>query len=125
MTLPDRFYPFANEVNGRRIRGIRSYKKAVACALQKNGVGRLGYKLMVYRQIFHFIGSILFIIFATLVSKEIFGSEVSLYFLLVTAIVALTYQEFYVHPRRYGQRIRKSLLDWFFWVIPMLVYIFY
>ncbi|MBP9710905.1 MAG: hypothetical protein KBD50_01435 [Candidatus Pacebacteria bacterium] len=123
-TLPDRFYPFANDINGRRIRGIRSYKKAVQRALKKNGVGRLGYKLMVYRQTFHFIGSLLFIVFATLISQDLFGSEAALYALLCMAIIALTYQEFYLHPRKYGQRVKKGVIDWCVWIAPMLVYIF-
>jgi hypothetical protein len=122
VTLPDRFYPFANEINGRRIRGIRSYKKAVAHALKKNGVGRLGYKLMIYRQTFHFIGSVLFIVFATLISQDLFGSEAALYVLLCMAIVALMYQEFYLHPRMYGQRAVKGVVDLFSWVTPIVAY---
>lgn len=126
VTLPDRFYPFANEINGKRIRGMRSYKKAVARALRKNGgMGRLGYKLNMYRQAFHFAGSILVIVIATLLSDRFLGSEVALYVLLFMAIAALTYQEFYLHPRRYGQHIRKGALDWLVWVTPILVYLFY
>lgn len=125
ITLPDRFYPFANEINGRRIRGMRSYKKAVTRALRKNGVGRLGYKLIMYRQAFHFIGSIIFITLATILSDRLLGSEAALYFLLFVAIAALTYQEFYLHPRRYGQHFRKGAVDWLVWVTPILVYLFH
>ncbi len=125
ITLPDHFYPFKNEVNGRWTRGIRSYKKEVARAQKKYGVGRLGYKLTLYRETFHFMGSILFILLATLLSKSLFGSDAALYFLLYAAIAALTYQEFYVHPRRYGQHFKKGMLDWSFWVVPMLVFLFH
>ncbi len=124
ITFPDRFYPFANEINGRRIRGIRSYQKAVSHALRQNGPGHLGYKLVLYRQVFHFIGSVLVIVLATELSRDFFGSETALYVLLFTAIAALTYQEFYVHPKRYGQRFRKGLIDWSVWVVPMMVYLF-
>ncbi len=122
VTLPDRFYPFANEINGRRIRGMRSYKKALKIAFKKNGVGRLGYKLEVYRQTFHFIGSVLFIIFATLISQDLFGSEAALYVLLCMAVVALMYQEFYLHPRMYGQRTVKGVVDLFSWITPIVAY---
>ena len=124
VTLPDHFYPFANEINGRRIRGMRSYQKAVARALKKNGAGRMGYKLTLYRQTFHFAGSIIFIVLATFLAKNFFGSEVALYFLLYTAIVALNFQEFYLHPKRYGQHLKKGVIDWSFWVLPILFYIY-
>lgn len=124
ITFPDRFYPFANVVNGRRLRGIRSYQQAAARALRKNGPGKIGFKLVVYRQTFHFAGSILFIAVSTLLARELFGSEAALYVLFYAAIAALTYQEFYVHPRRYQQRLGKGLLDWSFWVVPMLLYLY-
>lgn len=124
VTLPDHFYPFKNEVNGRWVRGVRSYTKAVARAHKKHGVGRLGYKLTIYRETFHFAGSVIFIGLATFVSNSFFGSQTALYILLCAAIAALTYQEFYLHPRRYGQQVKKGILDWSFWVLPMLVYLF-
>ena len=125
VTLPDHFYPFANEVNGRWVRGIRSYKKALAKAVRKNGPGRMGYKLTLYRQGFHLLGSVLFILFAALVSKDLLVNDAALYFLMCAAIAALTYQEFYFHPRRYGQRLKKGVIDWSFWVVPMLIYLFH
>src|SRR3989344_7765710 len=112
LTLPDRMYPFACEVGGEWVRGRRSYEQAAARALENYGLGRLGYKLMLYRELFHFAGSILFIISATLISKILFGSEVALYVLLAAAIMALSFQEFYVHPKHYGQRARKGVIDW-------------
>ena len=125
VTLPDHLYPFKNEVDGKLRRGIRSYKKAVAKAQRKYGPGHLGYKLSLYRETFHFAGSLLFIVLATLVSKDFLGSEMALYVLLYAAIAALTYQEFYVHPKRYGQHLKKGIVDWSFWVLPMLFFLFH
>ncbi|MBC7836197.1 hypothetical protein H7X87_00250 [Acetobacteraceae bacterium] len=124
VTFPDRFYPFACKANGQWVRGRRSYERAVARALKKHGVGRIGYKLTLYREVFHFVGSILFIVGATVISQNFFGSDAALYFLLYAAIVALTFQEFYLHPKQYSQHFRKGILDWFVWVVPMLIYIF-
>jgi hypothetical protein len=124
VTLPDRFYPFRNEIGGRWVRGRRSYEQAVARSLKRYGRGRIGFKLVLYRQVFHFIGSVIFLALAAALSKDIFGTDTALYVLLVAAILALTYQEFYVHPRKYGQHTPKGLADWFTWVMPMLLYVF-
>jgi hypothetical protein len=79
---------------------------------------------MFYRELLHFLGSILFIVSATLISEDLFGSEIALYVLLGAAIIALSYQEFYLHPKLYKQHVRKGLIDWFTWVMPMVTYVF-
>lgn len=124
ITLPDRLYPFACEIEGRFVRGRRSYEQAVAHAFKTYGPGRLSYQLLLYRQTFHFVGALLFITSAGLFSKALFGSDTALYVLLASAIIALTFQEFYVHPRRYGQRTQKGMADWLTWVAPMMAYLF-
>ena len=111
LTLPDRLYPFSCNIGGHWVRGRRSYERAVALALRRYGVGRLGYRLTLYRETFHFTGSLLFIFLAAWLSKNFFGSEGALYVLLASAIVALSYQEFYLHPKRYGQHLRKGIAD--------------
>jgi hypothetical protein len=122
-TIPDYLYPFACEIEGRWVRGRKSYLQALNHAFDTYGPHRLGYKLTVYRAGFHFLGAVLFIIFSAIVSKKLLGSEIALYILLVAAIVALFIQEFHSHPKRYGQSKQKGWLDWLTWTIPMLVYI--
>lgn len=124
ITFPDRMYPFAVKIRGKRVRGRRAYELAVRRAIRRYGLGRIGYRLTIYREVFHLLGSILFITFATLLSKDLFGSEIAVYVLLGAAIVALAYQEFYVHPKHYGQHLFKGVADWLTWVVPMLVYLF-
>ena len=125
MTLPERLYPFASEVGGQLVRGKRSYERAVARALEAHGFDRLGYKLVLYRGTFHFFGSVVFIVLATLVSKELFGSERALYVLLIAAVAALSFQEFYLHPKWYAQPVGKGVLDWLTWVVPIAAYFFF
>lgn len=125
MKFPDRMYPFACEIKGRRVRGVRSYERAAARAFKKYGVGRLGYRLTFYREIFHFVGSVLFIILATYLSKHFFGSDMALYTLSFGAIVALALQEFYFHPKHYNQHFWKGITDWSVWVLPIFVYVFH
>lgn len=124
ITFPDRMYPFAAMVGGKRVRGRRAYEYAVRRALRRYGMGRIGYRLGLYREVFHFIGSVLFITAATLVSQDLFGSNTAVYVLLIAAIVALAVQEFYLHPKHYGQHFMKGVADWLTWVVPMLIYIF-
>ncbi len=123
ITLPDRLYPFASEIEGQWVRGRRSYEQALDRAIDAYGFGHLGYKLSLYREIFHLVGSILFIFLATLISKTFFGSDVALYILFFAAIAALSYQEFYLHPKRYGQHIKKGVVDWLTWVMPVVIYL--
>lgn len=123
VTLPDRWYPFASEIEGKWVRGQRSYTDAVERAIATYGPGRLGYKLTLYRESCHFVGSIIFIFCATLISKNVLGSEKALYVLLGTAIIALSFQEFYVHPKHWHQKARKGIFDWFSWTLPVLIYV--
>ena len=125
VAIPDRLYPFKTEIEGKLVRGRKSYEHAVEHAFHEFGPGRFGYKLLAYREAFHFVGAILFITSAALVSRVVFGSDMALYVLLFAAIIALTYQEFYVHPRKYGQRTQKGITDWFTWVIPMMLFMFF
>jgi hypothetical protein len=123
LTIPDRLYPFAVEIEGKRVRGLLSYEAALKRALDTYGLGRMGYKLTLYREVFHFIGSIIFIAGSTLLSNNLFGSEAALYALFIAAVLALSYQEFYLHPRRFGQHAGKGVVDWLVWVIPMVLYL--
>lgn len=122
-TLPDRLYPFACEIEGKWVRGQQSYKNAMDQAFETYGPHRLGLRLTIYRGVFHFVGSILFIIFAALLSRELFGSEVALYVLMAAAIIALALQEFHTHPKRFKQPRIKGIFDWLTWIVPMVAYV--
>lgn len=122
-TLPDRCYPFGCEIEGRFVRGRQAYERALAQALDTYGFGRLGYKLILYRSTFHLIGAIIFVSFAAFLSHRLFGSDIALYVVCGAAIAALTFQEFYVHPKLYGQVMTKGVVDWMSWVTPMAAYI--
>lgn len=124
-SIPDRFYPFASEIEGKIVRGRASYLNAVERAMEKYGPNNLSYSLILYRGVFHVIGAIIFISAAGLISRDLFGNEVALYVLLVAASVSLFVQEFYWHPRRFNQTRHKSYIDWFGWVIPMVAYVIF
>jgi len=122
-TVPDRLYPFRSEIEGRFVRGRASYEQAVSVAWEKYGLHHLGFKLTVYREAFHFIGAVAFIVVTAALSQEFLNSERALYVLLGSAIVALFAQEFYFHPKYYKQPTVKGVSDWLSWVIPMILYI--
>lgn len=124
VTIPDRLYPFVEEIDGERVRFRRAYTQALARVQDARGYGAYGAKLITYRGLWHVIGSVLFIVFATLVSKDLFGSDVALYVLLALATLALIVQEFYVHPRTHGQMKLHSLIDVLSWVVPFGIYLF-
>ena len=122
-TIPDRLYPFASEIEGRWVRGRRSYLQTLERVYEEYGPNRFGLKLSVYRGACHLLGSILFLLGATVISHRLFGSEVALYIMIAAAILMLSVQEFYLHPKRYGQHRGKGIADWLTWVLPMAVYL--
>ncbi|HEX5774816.1 MAG TPA: hypothetical protein VFY28_02555 [Candidatus Paceibacterota bacterium] len=125
VSLPDRFYPFTTKVGGEMVRGKRSYDAALARARRKFGPGHFGYKVLAYRQACHLAGAITLIILATLLAQRWFGSDAALYGLLAAAIAAVTFQEFYLHPKYYGQLWRKSVADWMVWVTPIVLFLLF
>lgn len=122
-TFPDRLYPFSTEIEGHLVRGRVAYMKAVDEAWEKFGPHHLGVKLTMYRGVFHFFGSIIFIVLATFLSQHFFNSETALYVLMWTAIAGLFLQEFYFHPKYYEQPTIKGVTDWLTWVLPMLAFL--
>jgi uncharacterized membrane protein len=98
---------------------------AVKKAFDLNGDGKFGLGLMFYRETFHFIGAVLFVVFSTLISTRLFNSELMPIYLLGSAMVALAFQEFYFHPKKYNQVIKKGFIDWVVWVVPMAIYLIY
>jgi hypothetical protein len=120
--LPDRLYPFKTKIGGSWVRGVRSYDATLARYQRTYGTGRYGYKLGVYRQLFHLAGSILFLVVAAYFSESFLGSERAMYVLLVVAVILISFQEFYLHRRMYEQLWRKSVVDWLAWCVPFGVY---
>jgi hypothetical protein len=123
-TFPDRMYPFRVEIEGRFFRGKTSYELAVNQAWEKYGPHHLGFKLTMYRDVFHFMGAVVFILLMTLLSHRFLNSEAALYVLMGSAILALFVQEFYYHPKYYSQPLVKGITDWLSWVVPMMAYLF-
>lgn len=124
VSIPDRIYPFAEEIEGQRVRFRRAYDQALSRIQEERGYGSYGAWLITYRGICHVVGAILFIGFSTIVSKELFGSDVALYVLLLLASLALIAQEFFIQPRTFGQMRLHSMVDVMSWVVPFGVYVF-
>ncbi|HWH07389.1 MAG TPA: hypothetical protein VNU47_02620 [Candidatus Paceibacterota bacterium] len=122
ITLPNRLYPFALEIEGKRVRGRIAYEEALARIRAIKGPDNYGYTILMYRQLFHFLGAVFFILLATFLAHAFFHGEAALLVLMVAAILAITYQEFYLHPRYYRQHLPKSVSDWLTWVVPISIY---
>jgi uncharacterized membrane protein YfcA len=123
VTLPDRLYPFAVEIEGRRVRGMRAYQRALARAYRKHGHGHFGFKLTLYRSIFHILGSIAVVALGIFLSEQIFNSHTALYMIFAALSLFITFQEFYLQRRIYQQLWRKGILDWCAWIVPLMLYV--
>jgi hypothetical protein len=122
-TIPDKLYPFKREIEGKWVRGKRAYTHALEEGFSILGPGKLRYRIVFYRGVWHIVGSIICMVVITYIAHEAFGSETALFALLGTAILALCLQEFILHPKRYGQTTRKGIFDIVTWVAPMLAYV--
>ncbi len=124
LTFPNRLYPFSCEIEGERVRWQRSYDEVLRRVREQLGEGHYGARLFIYREVFHIVGAFLFVAFAGLIAKDLFGSDIALYVLLGAAFLAISFQEFYLQPRTLGQLRVKSISDWLSWVVPFGVYLF-
>jgi hypothetical protein len=122
VVLPDRLYPFKTEVEGQWVRGVRAYNATFAQRQQEYGEGHYGFKLDAYRQVFHLVGSVLFLAVAAYLSRTFFGSSEALPIFLGIAVLFISFQEFYLHRRMYQQLWKKGIIDWLAWCVPMGVY---
>jgi hypothetical protein len=122
-SIPERLYPFSQEIEGQWVRGKVAYFKVLEEGFVILGPGKMRPKLIIYRGAWHLFGSIVFIIGTTLLAREVLGSEAALYILMGAAILALVFQEFILDPQRHGQHTHKGIIDVFTWVTPMLLYV--
>jgi hypothetical protein len=122
--IPDHLYPFSEMIDGERVRWKRAYDQALARMTEAEGFGHYGARLIAYRSFFHILGSLLFILFATLVSQDLFGNEIALYVLFAMAAFALIYQEFFLQPRTFGQLRIHGIIDVLSWIIPFIIYLY-
>lgn len=124
VVLPDRLYPFKTEVEGQWVRGIRSYNATLARYQRKYGSGHYGFKLDAYRQLFHLVGSALYLTSAAYLSEFFFGGTRAMFAFLVAAVLLVSFQEFYLHRRMYRQLWVKGIIDWLAWCTPLGAYFF-
>lgn len=125
VTLPDRMYPFVSYIDGERVRWQRSYEHSLDQIQKKLGEGRYGFKLGVYREVFHIVGAALLILGGTYASQALFGDDIALPALFLFAMTVITYQEFVLQPRTYNQKFGKAVVDWFSWATPIGVYVLF
>jgi len=123
VALPEKLYPFKQEIEGTWVRGIRAYEKAHGKRITIGGTGETSYRVMIYRGTWHLFGSVVLLISLTIIANLLFGSEVALYILMAMSIAALCLQEFVLHSRRYGQTTKKGIFDILTWAAPMLAYV--
>jgi hypothetical protein len=124
VAIPDYLYPFVEEIEGERVRWRAAYRQALSRVQENKGYGHYGAFLVTYRGLCHLVGATLFIGFAALVSRDLFGSDIALYTLLIMATLALAFQEFYLQPRTFGQMKLHSLVDLMSWIVPFGVFVF-
>jgi|GEM_PF-3555261 len=75
-----------------------------------------------WRTYCHILGSVV-LVYGSHLLALITGYTVPFYIFLLL-VVWMTYQEFYLHPKRYKQKLWKGILDWFSWILPFTFYFY-
>lgn len=85
------------------------------------GLDAKSYPLYVcWREVCHIFGSLILLgISHLLFTYSLYNIPVVVFLIL---LAWMTYQEFYLHPKLYGQKLWKGILDWLSWVVPFTLY---
>jgi hypothetical protein len=83
--------------------------------------GTLIFPYKIYRLIFHVIGSLVLISVSHILF--IYASKWFPVIIFSFLVGWITYQEFYLHPRKYKQKVLIGVVDWLSWVSPFVVYL--
>lgn len=118
--FPDHCYPLPARVQGKRVRGIASYSRAVKRS-EAHHHGHIGPVLVAYRTLFHVLGSVLVILTAVFLSR-VFGTQTIIYIVFALTVAWIAYQEAYLHPTYYHQIWWKGMIDWIAWTLPLSLY---
>jgi hypothetical protein len=76
-----------------------------------------------FREVFHVIGALILILISYLLYIYM-NTNIPIIIFIVFGIW-ITYQEFYLHPKKYNQELSISILDWSSWMIPFIVYLIF
>jgi hypothetical protein len=123
ITFPERLYPFSEELEGQKITGEKAYK--LLALKNKNKYGDAyslsSPKLLLWRQVFHVAGSIVLILISDYLFRNVsfFNGLLFLGFFIFVIFI----QEFYLHPYYYEQKMKKSVIDFLAWILPIIIYI--
>jgi hypothetical protein len=122
ITFPERLYPFTEKVDNKKITGERAYK--LVASRNKNLYGDVyslqAPKLLLWRQVFHFLPSLFFVYGAHLLF--VYFSFFNGFLFLGFYVFCIAAQEFYLHPHYYDQKPLKGVIDFVFWMIPVVIY---
>jgi len=75
------------------------------------------------RELLHFAGSLALIAIAEFLRGYL--HPLSPAFIGLALVSWMTYQEFHLHPKKYGQSLVKGIIDWLVWCAPFAAYLTY
>lgn len=124
ITFPERLYPFTERnLQGEKLTGERAYKFIAEKnkLLYMDAYSLQAPKLILWRTLFHVLGSILCILVAdSLIDNVSFFNGFAF---LVLVVVCVVIQEFYLQPHYYKQKTTKGMIDFAAWLLPIVIYI--
>lgn len=84
--------------------------------------GFLVFPHKLYREFFHIFGSLILIMISFVLYLYI-STNIPIIFFIVLC-VWMTYQEFYLHPKKYNQKLIEGIFDWLSRIVPFGIYLF-
>jgi len=75
---------------------------------------------IIWRELCHLTGSLFLILISYFLKPLIPAASIIIF---VVLLLWMTYQEFYLHPKKYDQKLWKGILDWLSWIAPFVIYL--
>ncbi len=123
ITIPDRLFIFPSHISGKTVFFRKSYNYVHDTCTLKYGDAYHCTSLLIYREIFHFAGAILIILFSHFIFTKT-GFKIFPIIILGLLTLWITFQEFYLHPTFYNQNLYKGIIDWLVWIVPIIIYFY-
>ncbi len=120
--IPIHLFPFPTKVDGKIAFGTTAYNEVLK---NKKGFAGTGYPLSIltWREFLHSIVAIVFV--TTVVGVQtLFQIPHFAMIMIAAAIMGILFQELYVHPKLYGQKWERTIIDIVVWVTPLIIFIF-
>ena len=120
--IPIHLFPFPTKVSGKTCFGTSAYDETIKTQKEFGGTG-YPLTILFWREFLHSVISIMFV--TTVVGiQTLFNIPSFATIMIIAAIIGILFQELYIHPKLYGQKWGRTIVDIVVWVAPLVIFIY-